>query len=219
MKINCPFCDNKIDYKENQLIYKCKECSNIFPNLIIPYSKELWESFINEYLSSVPKIFPYTIAFEMRNYFQDDLKRIFHAINVANYSQFIAKKEKADLEIVLCCGYLHDIGIKNSELKYNSSAPKYQEIEGPPVAREILIKLNADNNFINEVCDIIAHHHSPGENETKNFMCLYDADIIVNWIDGIKERNVKPQNIDKILNLFYTDTGKEIILNIFKNYA
>ena len=218
MAIICPFCSNKID-ENSKLVYECGNCQNIFPDFKSPYSDELWKSFIESYLNFIPKVFPFTVVFEMKKYFDTDLKRIFHALNVANYAHFIAKKEDADIEVVLCCGYLHDIGIKNSELKYNSSAPKYQEIEGPPVAKEILENLEAKENLIEEVCDIIAHHHSPRESETKNFMCLYDADLIVNWLDGIKERNVKVKNIDKILNLFYTDTGKQILINIAKNYA
>ncbi len=214
--LNCIFCGKNIENTSTKII-ECNNCDNLFPNLKFKYSKELWENFINEYLSSIPQIFPYTVAFKIKEYFEYDYKRIFHALNVANYAYFIAKKENGDLNIVLCCGYLHDIGIKNSELKYNSSAPKYQEIEGPPVAKEILLKLNASEKLIEEVCNIIAHHHSPKEKETINFKCLYDADLIQNWIDGIKERNVKPQNIDKILNLFYTETGKKLIKNIFNN--
>ena len=218
-KIICPFCGKDINYNEVTHFFECKNCNNLFPNLKAEYSIELWEDFINKYLNSIPKIFPFNVAFEMREYFGNDLKRIFHAINVANYGHFIAKEVNADLNVVLCCGYLHDIGIKNAEIKYNSNAPKYQEIEGPPVAKEILKKLNAEEKLIDEVYDIIGHHHSPRENETLNFKSLYDTDLIVNWIDGIKEREVKPKNIDKILNLFYTDCGKQIINNIFKNYV
>ncbi len=34
--------------------------------------------------------------------------------------------------------------------------------------------------MIKEVCDIIGHHHHPREEETINFKCLYDADLITN---------------------------------------
>ena len=47
--------------------------------------------------------------------------------------------------------YVHDIGIKISEEKYNSSAGKYQEIEGPPIAEEMLTKLGYDKNVIERV--------------------------------------------------------------------
>ncbi len=215
MKIICPFCKKNIETESSTI--KCESCSNIFPNFNKEYSEDFFADFIDDYFEYIPKIFPYTVGLKMREYFENDLKRIFHAINVANFARHIAIKEKADLNIVVPCGYLHDIGIKNAEKKYNSSAPKYQEIEGPPVAKNILNSMNCSKNLIEEVCDIIAHHHSPKDEETKNFKCLYDADLIVNWIDGIKERNVKKENVEKILHLFYTETGKDLLLTISSN--
>jgi len=217
MNIICPFCKNSISIDDEKATVSCEKCNNLFPNLTKPYSEELFLNFIDSYLNSIPKIFPYTVAFSTRDYFENDYKRIFHAFNVANYAKFIAQKENGDLEIVLPCGYLHDIGIKNAELKYNSSAPKYQEIEGPPVAKEILTDLKCKEELIEEICDIIGHHHSPRENETTNFKCLYDADLIVNWIDGVKEREVKKENVKNIFRLFYTETGKYLLENISKN--
>ncbi len=34
--------------------------------------------------------------------------------------------------------------------------------------------------MIDEICDIIGHHHHPREKETLNFQILYEADWIVN---------------------------------------
>ena len=38
--------------------------------------------------------------------------------------------------MVLSAAYLHDIGIKEAERKYQSSAAPYQEQEGPAIARD-----------------------------------------------------------------------------------
>ena len=53
--------------------------------------------------------------------------------------------------------YVHDIGIKISEEKYNSSAGKYQEIEGPPIAEEMLTKLGYDKDVIERVSYLVGH--------------------------------------------------------------
>ena len=52
--------------------------------------------------------------------------------------------------------YVHDIGIKISEEKYNSSAGKYQEIEGPPIAEEMLTKLGYDKKTLSNVCHTLS---------------------------------------------------------------
>ena len=49
--------------------------------------------------------------------------------------------DKEILDILEVAALTHDIGIKISEEKYNSSAGKYQEIEGPAVAQQMLERL------------------------------------------------------------------------------
>ena len=43
---------------------------------------------------------------------------------------------------------LHDIGIRPSEAKYQSCSGKYQEIEGPPIALEILKDCSVSEDMI-----------------------------------------------------------------------
>jgi hypothetical protein len=40
--------------------------------------------------------------------------------------------------------------------------------------------LGAGDALIEEVCDIVGHHHHPRPAESINFKCIYDADLIVN---------------------------------------
>ena len=82
--------------------------------------------------------------------------------------------------MVIAASYLHDIGIHQAERKYNSTAGDYQERKGPPIARDILERLGLDKKTIDEVCDLIAHHHSPGHIETLNLQILWEADTLVN---------------------------------------
>ena len=108
---------------------------------------------------------------------------------------------------------LHDIGIHAAEKKYGSTAGKYQEKEGPPIAREILTRLGCGQNPIEEICQIIAHHHSPGKILTKNFGILYDADWLVNLQEeyNIQDRDKLSRIIDKV---FLTQSGKALTREI-----
>ncbi|MGB9596287.1 MAG: HD domain-containing protein [Candidatus Poribacteria bacterium] len=124
---------------------------------------------------------------EMIQYFGDDEKRISHAIEVTKYAEEILKGENGDREIVIASAIFHDIGIHESERKYGSSAGHYQEIEGPPIARKIMEKYNLPKDFVDEVCEIIANHHSPRKMNSINFKIVYDADCLVNFGDRIKK--------------------------------
>ena len=96
----------------------------------------------------------------MKRYFKSDFKRIGHASRVARYAERI-QRPKRQYGGYSVCAFLHDIGIR-SERNSGSTAARFQELEGPPIARSILIKLGAKAELIDEVCDIVGHHHHPG---------------------------------------------------------
>jgi metal-dependent HD superfamily phosphatase/phosphodiesterase len=130
---------------------------------------------------------------------------------VARYAEKIGKKEKANMAVVLCAAYLHDIGIKNAEEKYGSAEAKYQQIEGPPVARKILEDLGAKEALINEVSDIISHHHQPKDPETCDFKVVYDADMLGNMQDCQGKKQIDADTLArKIDSSYLTDAGKEL---------
>ena len=145
----------------------------------------------------------------MKQCFENDKKYIDHTLKVLGYAKEILKQEKGDSKIVFPAAILHDIGIMACQEKYNSKGGQLQEIEGPPIAREILKKLEVDNKIIDEVCVIIASHHSPGEVDTANFKVIWDADWLVNLED---EYNIKDKkNLEKVINkIFLTKSGKII---------
>ena len=121
---------------------------------------------------------------KMKEYFGEDERRIQHALRVTEYAKSILQHEKgANREIVIAAAILHDIGIPEAERKYSSSAGRYQEIEGPPIARKLLEQEGLPTSMIEEVCQIVGHHHTPGVVDTINFKIVYDADLIVNLED------------------------------------
>jgi HD superfamily phosphodiesterase len=115
------------------------------------------------------------------------------------------------MAVVLIAAYLHDIGIKEAERKYQSNEASYQEQEGPPVARGILTKLGSLPELVDEVCDIIGHHHHPREEETTNFKILFDADLIVNLEERHKESPLDPGKLSGIIEKsFLTQSGRKL---------
>jgi len=150
----------------------------------------------------------------MEEYFGADSRRIDHALRVTAFAARLMKEESADPELVLATALLHDIGIRESERKYGSSAGNLQEVEGPPVAREILAGLGYNEPFITEVCQIIASHHSPGEVETDNFRIIWDADWLVNLGDEC-DLSVR-EKVEKVIDkTFMTGTGKGMAREIY----
>lgn len=150
----------------------------------------------------------------MEVYFKEDTKRINHARRVTEYAEELLQREGGDYLIVIGASVLHDIGIHQADKKYGSTIGKYQEQEGPPIARGILTKLGVEQNQIEEICEIIAHHHSPGTITTKNFEILYDADWLVNLKDeyDIQDRAKLNNIIERVL---LTQSGRTLARKIY----
>ena len=150
----------------------------------------------------------------MEDYFKGDTKRINHAHRVTEYAEELLKREGGDYSIVIGASVFHDIGIHQAQKKYGSASGKYQEKEGPPIARRILTGLGFEHNQIDEICEIIAHHHSPGKIASKNFGILYDADWLVNLRDeyDIQDRNKLTSIIDRV---FLTQSGKALAHELY----
>jgi hypothetical protein len=150
----------------------------------------------------------------MEAYFGDDARRIDHALRVTAFACRLMEDEPADPDLVVATALLHDIGIREAERKYGSSAGNLQEIEGPPVAREILARLGYAESFITEACAIIASHHSPGEVDTDNFRIIWDADWLVNLGDEC-DLSDKEKCRKIITKTFITSSGKRMAIDIY----
>ncbi|MDC7126954.1 MAG: HD domain-containing protein, partial [Spirochaetales bacterium] len=133
----------------------------------------------------------YNAIDKMIIYYQDDVIRINHALKVYGFAESIALSENLSgekLEILLLAAILHDIGIKEAEKKYNSSAGNFQEIEGPPIARNIMEELVVPQNIIERVCFLVGNHHSYKKIDDIDFQILIEADFFVNAYENKMER-------------------------------
>jgi HD superfamily phosphohydrolase YqeK len=219
----CPKCGSKVEFFKDDTTRKCQECGHRFLNPKTDFGCASYCQYAEQCIGNLPPeliaqkedLFKDRIAIEMKRYFKQDFKRIGHASRVARYAGKIGMEERADPAVIMSAAYLHDIGIKEAERKYNSSAARHQEEEGPPIAREIMTKLGAREALIDEVCDIVGHHHHPRKEETLNFKALYDADLIANLEEKQKERPSDPQRLADIIDKsFLTETGKSLARDV-----
>lgn len=222
----CTECGNAIEFFKDDNTRKCSKCGHKMLNPRIdfgcasycPYAAQCLGELPPELLAKKQDLLKERVAIEVKRYLGNDFRRIGRASRVARLVGEIGglareheKDESYNPAVAGIAAYLHDIGIKEAERKFNSSAPKYQHQEGPPVAREILTELGANEGIITEVCEIVGHHHSPGPEESLNFKVLYDADLIVNLEEKQKESPSDPEHLMKIVrSSFLTEEGAEV---------
>ncbi len=215
----CPHCGETVEFFKDDSQRTCRACGHrlLNPNMdfgcasYCPYAEQCLGSLPPELAVRQGELFKDKVAAAMQEYLGQDRRRIAHALAVAQWVEILAKElEGCDMMVVMASAYLHDIGIHEAERKFNSSAFVHQHREGPPVAREILSRLQAKAELIDEVCDIIGHHHSPRAEESVHFTILYDADLIVNLIEEQQEKPLTEQYIERRISTMLTPVGASL---------
>ncbi|HWQ65123.1 MAG TPA: HD domain-containing protein, partial [Methanospirillum sp.] len=155
------------------------------------------------------------IMADMVRYFDGDVRRINHALKVHSFAQMIASEsniEDSKKILVSIAAILHDIGIKEAERKYNSSSGKHQEIEGPPIARQILSLYQLDLDQIERICFLIGNHHTYQAIDDIDFQILVEADFLVN----IFEDSMSLESVSNIRKkIFKTESGTRILTEMY----
>jgi HD superfamily phosphodiesterase len=215
----CPKCDHSVEFFKDDTARKCDKCGYRFTNPDMDFGCASYCQYAEQCIGDLPPeamaqredLLKDRIAVEMKRYFRTDFKRIGHATRVARHAERIGKNEKGNMAVILAAAYLHDIGIHEAKRKHGSTAPKCQEEEGPEIARSIMIKLGAKEELIDEVCDIVGHHHHPRSEESVNFKAVYDADLITNLEEGQKESPMDSDRLVRIIDKsFLTASGRQL---------
>jgi putative nucleotidyltransferase with HDIG domain len=219
-EVKCPGCGGSVEFFKDEPKLKCRDCGRLVANPRIDLGCAEWCQYAEQCLgvsaAGELKIIQEKLIDEMEKIFVGGQKRIEHALGVLNYAEQIQAAEGGDLLIIKAAAILHDIGIPQAESKYGSSTGNYQEIEGPPVAGEILQRYDVPNEVIEHVCRIIASHHSAKDIDTTEFRIVWDADWLVNIPTDFPEagEDKLQEIIDKT---FKTCKGRQIAVEKFLN--
>lgn len=147
------------------------------------------------------------ITKQMMLYEHGNVKAIEHFLKVYAYAKTIGKLEKLDAStqyILELAALLHDIGIQESMKVYQSKAGIHQEQLGPPIAKEMMEKVNIDQEMIARVCYLIQHHHTYHDIQGMDYQILVEADFLVNFAEG----NVDLKTLSSVKDrIFKTKSG------------
>jgi HD superfamily phosphodiesterase len=149
---------------------------------------------------------------KMITYFGTDVRRINHALKVYGFASCMARREgltPEEIQVVDIAAVLHDIGIHEAERKHHSSGGKYQELEGPAIAKELLSDVGLESATIDRICFIIGHHHSYQKIDGPDFQLLVEADFLVN----IYEDEMPKHAIESVRDKYFASKTGLLLLN------
>jgi hypothetical protein len=214
-----------VEFFKDEVRRKCRSCGFMIKNPRIELGCAQWCEHAEQCLGvsredmadspdqALGQTMKIKLIAEMKKVFGSDARRIAHALKVLEHAENIMDTAKADPVVVVSAAVLHDIGIHAAEEKHGNSAGKYQEIEGPPIARSILENLDIQPSIsperIAHILLIIANHHSARDADSPEFDIIWDADHIVNMAET-KRGKSDEQLIAYIDKVFRTSTGKDL---------
>lgn len=221
-EVKCSGCGGAIEFFKDEPKLQCKACGQTVSNPKIDLGCAKWCRQAEQCLGSDDgqplTIMQERLIDEMKNVFGGDQKRIDHALAVLRYAEQIHAAEGGDPLVVKAAAILHDIGILQAEQKYGSSAAKYQEVEGPGIAKDIMQKHGMAGELIEHVGRIIGNHHSAKDIDTTEFRIVWDADWLVNFPNHCGELAGEKIRAT-IATVFKTDKGKEIAVELYGGKA
>lgn len=145
-----------------------------------------------------------------------DPKRIQHLIKVHDLAATIGTLEgmsPAELLTLEAAAVVHDIGIHEAERKHHSSSGKWQEQEGPTLARQVLIQVGGFSpEQVERVCFLVGHHHTYANMQGLDYQALVEADFLVNLYEDQVPLETVPQVEQRI---FRTATGIRLLHAMF----
>ncbi len=156
------------------------------------------------------------IYIEMIKLYKGDAKRIQHFTKVNAYGKLIAELEEVSSEtffIIDVATLTHDIGIHTCEEKYGNCNGKFQEQEGPALAKELLGKIGIDEEVSKRVQYLIGHHHTYNNIDGIDYQILVEADFLVNLYEDGASKEAVETAYNKI---FKTEAGKKICREMFE---
>jgi HD superfamily phosphodiesterase len=221
-EVSCPYCGDAVEFFKDDPALTCRCCGREVRNPKIDLGCARWCASAGDCLEAHPdesgEAAPLCdrLIDEMESVFGDDQRRIAHALRVLEYANAIMESEQGEVSrlVVRAAAILHDIGIHEAERKHGSPAGRFQEMEGPPIARAILEDLGIDPEVVDHVCRIVANHHSARDIDTPEFRVVWDADWLVNIPAevGTSDRARIAKLVERV---FKTEAGRRIAGRIF----
>ncbi len=155
---------------------------------------------------------------KMINFYEGSLHDINHFVKVHAYARTIGLLEQLDAETqttLEIAAIVHDIACPLCRVKYGKAAGHLQELEGPALAQELLRGL-WEQERIDRVCFLVAHHHTYTDVNGPDWQILLEADFLVNADEG----KASAESIARMREtVFKTSAGIRLLDSMYQKMA
>lgn len=205
--VKCPKCGYSVEFFKDEPTRICKKCAYEFVNPKMDFGCAAYCKYAEQCLGSLPtellalrkELFKDRVGIEVKKYLRANFKKLKQVLQRVKYAEEILKGEIADPAVALLASYFYGLG----------STPEESQI----ICNDILVKLQAKEELISEVCRLIEKNKAEEgiEGLLINYKILSDADKLTELEYEIKVKGLNNTEIQaKIDSELTTRTGKEI---------
>lgn len=215
-EVDCPKCGKSVEFYKDDTNRKCHHCGNRFVNPKMDFGCAAYCQYAEQCLGTLPEEFVGNqdnllkdkIAVEIKRYLQSDFQRIGHIARVARYAESIGKDESANVPIILCAAYLHDLGGINSS---ETSRVK---------AKDILLKLQAKEAMTSAVLALLDSQNQQSPDKSIELKILEDAIYLAILEEQLKKKDTGADvSIDRVSSQLQTSTSVKSAKFIIDKYT
>jgi hypothetical protein len=210
----CPNCGSKIEFFKDETRRKCKNCGQYVLNPKMDFGCAAHCKFAQQCFGDLPPelikqkedLFKDRVAVEMKMRLKNDFKRIGHASRVASMVERLIGSEKAKPAVLFAAAYLHNV----EPIVQGANGDNVEQVD-KVVAREILEKLDAPQELIEEVCSIIKNLNNPKDCESQDLKLVHDAHLLASLQEKIKKGQFSDDYLSEVIERdFLTDSGRNL---------
>lgn len=203
----CPVCGKKVEFFKDDTTRRCGNCGHRFLNPEMDFGCAAYCQHADQCIGNLPPeliarrqdLLKDRVAIEAKRRMGRDFKRIGNVLKMARHAEKIAKMEKGDLSVILPVSYLHELAI----------------LKGTDVAAEILRGLNAPDQLINRVVEIISRLPDASDEDDLSIRIAHDAGLIARLERRAGEDPMSTRELDEILETsFLTTSGQDLAKRI-----
>jgi hypothetical protein len=222
----CPNCGGVLEFFKDETRRRCRKCGEQVLNPKMDFgcathckfAKHCFGDLPPELIKQKQDLFKDRVVLQMKRLLKNDFKKIGHAAKVAGFAQQIAQQEGADPAIVLTAAYLHDLVPSEVDPSVNVSDDPQPEKKSVDIAREVMTALDAEDNLVEEVCNIIDGSADSNGEGSANHKVFHDAEQLTVLVE---EQKKSPQELEfvaaRIESEFLTESGKTLARGILLN--
>lgn len=210
-EVDCPKCHKPVEFYKDDTNRRCHHCNHRFVNPKMDFGCAAYCQYAEQCLGTLPEEFAGAqdallkdkVAVEVKRYFKTDFHRIGHAARVARYAETLGKSEGANVAVLLCAAYLHNIG--------NTSSGEEPENSTSAIATDILTRLKTKTAMLEAVCALLEKNNTAETDLALEIQLLDDAARLAVLEERCKQDDpVSSEEIEKIVAELHSNEARRL---------